>query len=443
MSASPPRLSRSVVPIPAPPVRIVHLGLGAFHRAHQAWYTAHAGDAAAWGIAAFTGRRPDVAAVLAEQDGLYTLIERGPLGDRDEVVGSVAAAIDGADTRRFVELLGRPTTAVVTLTVTEAGYRLDPAGIPDPDDAELAGDLAALRRAVRTAAALDGLAPATVIGRLLVGLEARRRAGAGPLAVVPCDNLPGNGAVVRRGVLRAAEEVGAELAASVAASVSFVSTSVDRITPRTTEADVAALSARARWVDRSPVVTEPFSDWVLSGEFPAGRPAWEDAGARFVDDIEPWERRKLWLLNGAHTLLALAGPPAGHSTVAAAIGDPVLRSAVERFWDEAGRHLPESSDPAAYRAALLQRFANARIEHGLAQIAEDSRRKVRLRIVPVAEAERTAARSAAGCAFVLAALLDAESRDLAPVPTSQLAELSPRLAADRPFVDLVASLRRR
>ncbi|HEV7623472.1 MAG TPA: mannitol dehydrogenase family protein [Amnibacterium sp.] len=420
-------------------MRIVHLGLGAFHRAHQAWYTAHAGDADAWGIAAFTGRRPDAAVALAEQDGLYTLVERGPERDRDEIVGSLVEAVDGADIARLVELFERPALAVVTLTVTEAGYRLRPDGTPDHADSRLAADLVALRGGGAT---LGSHAPSTALGRLLTGLEARRRAGGGPLAVVPCDNLPGNGPLVTRGVTAAAEAVGDGLASFVAESVRFVSTSVDRITPRATPGDVDAFNARAAWRDASPVFTEPFSDWVLSGEFPAGRPAWEDAGARFVDDIEPWERRKLWLLNGAHTLLAFAGPPREHATVAAAIADPDLRAAVDRFWGEAARHLPETLETDAYRDALLARFTNARIEHRLDQIAQDGTRKLGLRILPVAEAERAAGRAAPGCAFAVAAWLDAVAAPRADT-AALLAELSPALGGDADFVRLVRGLRRR
>jgi fructuronate reductase len=432
-----PRLSRTA---PGPPIRIVHLGLGAFHRAHQAWYTAHAHDAAEWGIAAFTGRRPDAAEVLAEQDGLYTLIERGPEGDRDEVVASLVEAVDGADTARVVELFRDPELAVVTLTVTEAGYRLDGDGRPDRADEELTADLAALRTAIRSGGPLEALAPTTTLGRLLTGLESRRLARGGPLAIVPCDNLPRNGPFVGRGVAAAAREVGDDLAGFVADSVAFVSTSVDRITPRVTEADVDAFNARAAWQDRAPVITEPFADWVLSGRFPAGRPAWEDAGARFVDDIEPWERRKLWLLNGAHTLLALAGPPLGHETVAAAIGDPALRAAVAAFWEEAVRHLPAALETTAYRDALLARFDNARIEHRLDQIAQDSERKLALRIVPVAEAELSAGRTASGCAFVLAAWLHSSRGAIAGDPPSRIAALSPVLGDDAGFVQQVTSL---
>ncbi|HEU0205169.1 MAG TPA: mannitol dehydrogenase family protein [Pseudolysinimonas sp.] len=417
-------------------MRIVHLGLGAFHRAHQAWYTAHAPDAADWGIAAFSGRSPAVAATLQAQDGLYTLVERGSDGDRDEIVESLVEAIDGSDLVRLRELFRSPSLAVVTLTITESGYRLTEDGTPDIHDVLLSADLDALSTGL--CADLSQLHPSTTVGRLLLGFEERRRSGGGPIAIVSCDNLPENGKMLERGALSAARLVGDDLADWIAERVSFVSTSVDRITPRTTPEDIAALNARSARFDAAPVFTEPFADWVLSGAFPAGRPAWHTVGARFVDDIEPWERRKLWLLNGAHTLLSFAGPLRGHETVAAAIADSFLQKAVVGFWAEASRHLPDGMDLTAYQTALLERFSNPRIEHRLAQIAQDGARKLRLRIVPVAEAELAAGSSAPSCAVAIAAwVVQAEP---SPEPlTRRLAELSHVLAADDGFLSEVRS----
>jgi fructuronate reductase len=435
-----PTLSRAALaeagtPCLPAPVRIVHFGLGAFHRAHQAWYTARAHDAADWGIAALTGRNPTAAEVLARQDGLYTLVERGPHGDRDQIVGSLVEAVDGADLGRLLALFRSERLAIVTFTVTEAGYRLRSDGSPDLEDAILAEDLRTLRAAFQTGDA-EGHLPASTLGRLLVGLEARRRSGGGPLALVSCDNLPDNGGHLERGTTAAAGLVSDRLADWIDGHVAFVSTSVDRITPRVTAHDVAELDATSRWRDEAPVFTEPFSDWVLSGTFPAGRPAWEDAGARFVDDIEPWERRKLWLLNGAHTLLSFAGPLLGHETVAQAIADPRLLDAVERFWDEAERHLPSELDLTAYRSALLERFANPRIEHRLDQIAQDGTRKLQLRIVPVAEAELEAGRTGAGCAAAVAAWC--RRPEAAEATTRErIGLLSPVLAGDAGFVAAV------
>jgi fructuronate reductase len=375
-------------------IRIVHIGLGAFSRAHQAWYTNVADEAGEWGIAAFTGRNATAADELAPQDGLFTLIERSAAGDSATIVSSIVDAVDGANLDRFVELLAATPTALVTLTVTEAGYRLTPNGEPNRDDAAVNHDIEWLRSSLGEAlpSTLDA-GPVTTLGRLVLGLHARRLAGAGTLAVVPCDNMPDNGPFVKSGILALAQLVNPDTAAWIADNVSFVSTSVDRITPKTTPADIDTAAALTGFADRAPVVTEPFRDWVLSGEFPAGRPAWEKAGARFVDEIEPFERRKLWLLNGAHSLLAYAGRLRGHETVASAIGDSVCRTWVNEYWDAASAHLGDGLDLDNYRAALIDRFENARIEHRLAQIGMEGVTKLRVRAAPIILAERDAGRS--------------------------------------------------
>ncbi|WP_026555437.1 mannitol dehydrogenase family protein [Arthrobacter sp. 35W] len=394
-------LNRSTFPArPAAPVRIVHLGLGAFHRAHQAWFTQQADPAGEWGIASFTGRRPDAAIALAAQDGLYTLIERSGDGDSFEVIQSIVEANDGADVARLCELLVAGSTAIVTLTITEAAYRLAADGTLDAAHPDVASDIELLRGVVA-----GGNAPATTpIGRLVQGLEARSRSGAGPIAVVSCDNLASNGEAARAAVLGLASIVDAALGAWIDANVSFVSSSIDRITPRTTEAEVDLVAGATGFADASPVVTEPFRDWILSGAFPAGRPAWEAAGAVLVEEIEPFENRKLWLLNGAHSLMAYAGQLRGHTTVAQALADPVCAGWVEEFWDEAEANLPAKGlNIPAYRAALLERFANARISHHLAQIAMDGSAKLRMRAVPVLKAERAQGRSGDAAARMIAA----------------------------------------
>ncbi|WP_285320547.1 mannitol dehydrogenase family protein [Pseudarthrobacter sp. lyk4-40-TYG-27] len=403
MNAALPALNRSLKPLPKPPVRIVHLGLGAFHRSHQAWYTQHAPDAAEWGIAAFTGRRPDAAAALSRQDCLYTLVERSARGDSFEVIGSIVEAVDGANTARLCELVAAKETAVVTLTITEAAYGLAADGTFDAGAPGTADDL----RALSAAASGEAGVPGTPLGRLVLALARRRASGAGPIAVVSCDNLSANGEVARRAVLGLASGWGSGLAGWIEANVSFVSTSVDRITPRTTEADIAEVEEQCGYSDNSPVVAEPFRNWVLSGDFPAGRPRWEEAGAVVVGDIEPYENRKLWLLNGSHSILAYAGQLRGHATVADALADPLCRKAVEDFWDEAARHLQgEGLDIPTYRRALLDRFGNARIAHRLAQIAADATTKLRMRAVPVMAAERADGRSGAGSALMIAAWID-------------------------------------
>jgi len=381
---------------PAAPVRIAHLGPGNFFRAHQAWYTEHAPDAAEWGIAAFAGRRGVVARDLAAQDGLYTLLVRAADGDRPEIVSAVSTVSAELDDWR--KCFARPELALVTTTVTEAGYRRAPDGGLDTGDPEVAADIAAL--AAHGADAEVVTAP----GKLALGLAVRRAHDRPGVAVVPCDNVPDNGAMVARVVGELAAAVDPDLAAWISEHVAFVTTMVDRITPHTTDDDRAAVRERLGVDDPVPVVTEPYVEWVLAGEFPQGRPRWEDVGARFVDDIVPWEHRKLWLLNGSHSLMAYAGTVRGHETVEQAIADPVVRGWVEQWWDDAARHLPlPAEEITAYRAALLERYANPRIRHLLRQIAADGSQKVPIRILPTVRADLADGRVPTGAARVLAA----------------------------------------
>lgn len=458
---SPPRSTRH-------PVRIVHLGVGAFHRAHQAWYTQRANDAhgandahrandGGWGIAAFTGRSAEAARVLAAQDAVYTLIERGPVADAATIVDALSTVADGGDARRWRAAVADPAVAVVTLTVTEAGYR--------PAEVARDADRAALR-------AGTGAAVGTAPGRLVDGLRARREAGAGGLAIVSCDNLPGNGAITRTAVLGLAREVDAGLAAWIDAEVSFVSSMVDRITPATTDADRVVAERLTGFADQAPVVTEPFSEWVLSGEFPAGRPGWEVAGAQFVDDVVPYEQRKLWLLNAGHSLLAYRGLLRGHDTVADAMADDAVTVELEQLWAEARTELPfDGATVDLFLAALRERFTNARIEHRLAQIAADGSQKLGPRVLdplrsrraagrPPGEAEvgvlaawavhvRAAARAADGPGaggapapvrdILGAALVErfGAAPDDVALAAAALATVAPDLAADAPIVALL------
>jgi len=381
-----------------PPVRVVHLGLGGFFRAHQAWYTGAADDADDWGIAAFTGRSRGLAEVLNRQQGLYTLVVRGPERDDMEVQRAVSQAHPGSDLPAWSEYLARPDVAVVTLTVTEAAYARRPEGTPDLDREDVRADIAAIRR---------GDPVATVPGRLVAGLAARRAADAGPLAVVSCDNVPGNGRLTADVVTALAEAAEPALAVWIRDHVSFVDTMVDRITPHTTDDDVHAVAERTGWHDEVPVVTEPFTEWVLSGAFPAGRPQWDTAGAAFVDDVHPYETRKLLLLNAAHSLLAYAGSERGHETIAEAMQDDECRRWLDQWWDEAVRYVPlPEQELADYRAALVERFTNPRIRHTLAQIAADGSQKLPIRLLPVLRGERESGRMPPGAVRILAAWID-------------------------------------
>ena len=413
----------------AAPIRLVHLGLGNFFRAHQAWYTDQAPDAADWGIAAFTGRSSDLADSLSAQDGLYTLITRAAEGDRFEVVSSLTRTHPGPDHDAWLGHLATPDVCAVTITVTEAGYLRAADGGLDSDRPEVRRDVEALRG--------DLTAPVhTAPARLVAGCAARRRADAGPLSLVSCDNLPGNGEALGRVVDDLAQMVDPALAEWMAGSVSFVTTMVDRITPRTTPDDRRAVADGTGHDDCCPVATEPFHEWVLSGAFPAGRPDWDGAGATITDDIEPYEHRKLWLLNGAHSLLAYAGSARGHQTVAEAVDDDACRSWMQQWWDEAARHLDlPAADVQAYRDALLDRFANPRMHHRLAQIAADGSQKLPVRILPVLRAERSAGRLPEGAARVLAAWVCHLRGAGAPVDDVRAEQVT--TLADGPLADAV------
>lgn len=398
---------------PAAPVRMMHLGMGNFFRAHQAWYTDRSPDAADWGIVAFAGRARGIADDLAEQGGLYTLITRGAEGDDFTVVGSLSAAHAGSDHQAWLDHWRLPDLALVTLTVTEAGYRRRADGGLDLEDPEVAADLAAI---VADHQAQVQTAPA----RLLTGLLARAAAGGGPVAIVSCDNLPDNGAAVSRVVGDLAAALGGPAPETVARMASFVTTMVDRITPRTTDDDRATVRASTGRDDRAPVVTEPFSEWVIAGDFPAGRPRWDVAGARIVDDLAPFEQRKLWLLNGGHSLLAYAAAALGHRTVAEAVADERCQGWLQQWWDEAAPYLTlPAADVAEYRQALVTRFANPRIRHLLAQIAADGSSKLPVRILPVLRQERAAGRLPAGAVRVLGAWVNHLRGNGIPVTDTQ------------------------
>ncbi len=381
---------------PAPPVRILHLGLGNFFRAHQAWYTDRCPDSDGWGYAAFAGRSSWLADALRAQDGLYTLVTRGATEDHFEVVGSLARPHRADEHEAWLSYWRSAAMVVVTSTITEAGYLHGPTGGIDTSSPAVRSDIEALRSgnptAVRTGPA-----------RMIAGLAARRAAEAGPVTVVPCDNLAANGAVMDEVLTGMAALVDPALASWMQDSVSYVTTVVDRITPGVSAEEAERLAGITGFADRCPVLTEPFSEWVMSGTFLGGRPSWESSGAIFTDDAEPYERRKLWLLNGAHSLMAYAGSMRGHTTVPEAIADPTCRAWIDDWWLEASRHIPLSDQQiAGYQAELLRRFANVRMADRLARIAQDGSHKIPVRVLPVLSEERASGRMPRGALRILA-----------------------------------------
>ena len=396
-------LSRQTNGRPKAPVRIVHLGIGNFTRAHQAWYTEHAADADQWGIAAFTGRSAAIAETLRPSEGLYQLCVATPEGDEVEVISVLSEVHAADDLDAWRGYFADPQLAIVTSTITEAGYLRNKDGDLDTANPQLQADIAALK-------ANPEAEVATGPAKFVAGLLARRSAAEQDashdwlLTFCPCDNIPENGEMVQRIISQAAEQVDPSLVGWLGEHVGFVTTMVDRITPRTTDEDRERVASETGITDPALVITEPFEEWVLSGEFKAGRPAWETEGARFVDDVVPHEARKLTLLNGSHSLMAYAGSIRGHETVYDAITDEVVLGWVDEFWDDAVKHLElPAQELADYREALLGRYRNPRIKHLLAQIAGDGSQKVLIRHVPTIRASLEQGEVAEGATRAVAA----------------------------------------
>jgi len=356
-------------------VGIVHLGLGAFHRAHQAIYTdSVVARDPQWGICGVSLKTPRASLALNAQGGLYTALEKDVSGARARIVGSLREALFlGSDRARVVARMAAPEVRVVTLTVTEKGYCHDPAtGKLNLEHPDIVHDVA------------HPDAAASAPGLLVAGLAARHAAGAGPLNIVCCDNLPHNGRVVESIVVAFAQARDPALADWIRGHVAFPSTMVDRIVPATTDADIADVARRIGLADVAPVVFEPFRQWVIEERFVASRPAWENDGAEFVTDVAPFETMKLRLLNGSHSTLAYLGFLAGHATIWQASSDPSLAPLVERQMKEEivpTLVAPPGTNLLAYCAELMRRFRNPALPHKTQQIAMDGSQKLPQRLL--------------------------------------------------------------
>jgi fructuronate reductase len=368
------------------PIGIVHLGLGAFHRAHQAIYTDSvlARDPR-WGICGVSLKTPRATTALVSQDGLYVALEKSEAGAHARVIGALREALFlGTERKRVLERIADRATQIVTLTVTEKGYCHDPAtGRLNLSHPDIVHDLA------------HPDAPVSTPGLLAAGLVARRDADAGPITVVCCDNLPHNGQTLQSIVAAYAEACDAALGRWIETNVAFPSTMVDRIVPATTESDVAEVARLLGVADAAPVVFEPFRQWVIEDRFAAARPPWEDDGAQLVADVAPFETMKLRLLNGSHSTLAYLGFLAGHEYIWQASVDRGLATLVERqMAEEIAPTLaaPPATDLGAYSRALMARFRNPALPHRTQQIAMDGSQKLPQRLLNTVR-DRIAARA--------------------------------------------------
>lgn len=355
-------------------VGIVHLGLGAFHKAHQAAYTdaALAASGGDWRILGVSLRSAEPAAQLGPQDGRYTLIERGAAGSKARVIGALAGAVCAAgDPGPVLAAMADPGCRIVSLTVTEKAYGLDRATAGcNPAHPAVKADLASPDR------------PQGVLGLIARALALRLAAGTAPFTVLCCDNLPDNGHLLRGAAIDFARRIDPALADHIARSVAFPSCMVDRITPAATEATRAEAARLTGYDDAAAIETEDFHQWVIEDTFPLGRPDWHLAGALFVPEVAPYEAMKLRMLNGSHSMLAYTGFHAGLPLVRDVMAHPALSALVRRHMEAAAATLPPLSgiDLATYANQLLDRFSNPAIAHATFQIAMDGTEKLPQRI---------------------------------------------------------------
>ncbi|NKB54231.1 MAG: mannitol dehydrogenase family protein [Rhizobiaceae bacterium] len=354
---------------------IVHLGPGAFHRAHQAAYTdaALAASGGDWRITAISLRSRQVADAMNAQNGLYTLIERGTIGAKARVIASIERVIVMADhAAQAMSALVDPATRIVSMTVTEKAYGIDRQNnCVDSDHPANAADLKSPSH------------PTGVIGLLVESLRQRRTAGSPAFTVLCCDNLPDNGVLVKAGVLDFARRIDPELADWIGDNATFPSTMVDRITPASSFETYSICQELTGQEDRACIETEEFSQWVIEDNFANGRPDWESAGALFVKDVAPFEKMKLRMLNGAHSMLAYCGYLADCTYVRDVMTHQHLPVLVARHMKAAAATLQPLGgiDYSDYGAQLVERFKNPALAHETYQIAMDGTEKLPQRLL--------------------------------------------------------------
>lgn len=360
---------------------IVHVGVGGFHRSHEAFYTdelLQSGDASIWGICGVGLRESDrrMATVLKEQDYLYTLIVKYPDGRREtRVIGSIVDFLMGCDDpAAVVNRLADAETKIVSLTITEGGYNVDPdTGEFDASNSDAQHDIE------------NPSTPKLVFGYLTAALRKRRQLGLPAFTVQSCDNIQHNGDLTRRMLLGFARLQDADLADWIDAEVRFPNAMVDRITPVTTEADIDYLRSEFSLIDHWPVPCEPFCQWVIEDAFSDGRPNWQDVGVQFVPDVAPYEKMKLRLLNAGHSVLGILGSIFGYQTIDECMRDDLFATYLRRFFDQEATPVLDAVpgiDLEEYKRALVERFGNPSIGDNLSRICLESSSKLPVFMIP-------------------------------------------------------------
>lgn len=395
-----PRLSRSASI--KPKVGIIHLGLGAFYRAHAAIYFAEtmvalSGEEGQWGIVGVSLKRPDQRDKLKPQDCVYTALELAPEGEvahHIEIVQDVLVAPENP--KAVIEAMANESVKIVTLTVTEKGYCHEPStGKLNSDHPDIKQDIT------------DALNPASALGFIVRALELRRLRGLRPFTVLTCDNLPQNGQVVRGVILELANLIDADLATWIEKECRFPSTMVDRIVPATKPQDIELCGKIIGKFDASPVMMEPFRQWVVEDNFVDGvRPDLASVGVELVENVTPYEDMKLRCLNGTHSSLAYLGYLGGHETISDTVGDPAYAAYVKSLWTNeiiAGLTPPTGVSLQKYADALFMRFKNPAIRHLTWQIAMDGSQKLPQRILTQIGEGLRAGRDMSGLTLAVAA----------------------------------------
>lgn len=410
-------------------IGIVHIGPGAFHRAHQAVYTENAmnrsgGD---WGICGVSLRSPRAQEVLSKQDYLYTLaILDAPV--RYQIIGALKEVlVAGAQNAAIFARLQADTTSIVTLTITEKGYCLGADGALDLQHPDISADLAKPQQ------------PRSAIGFLVEGLRRRRASGVAAYNVLSCDNVSGNGEKLRRAVLDYAQQVDPALANWIADNAAFPNSMVDSITPKTEDYTVARVAQAIGAQDNWPIQREAFTQWVIESNWSGPRPDWESVGVVFTRDVEGFEKAKLRLLNALHSTLAYCGSLAGFSTVYEAASDERLQrfiTALARSEIIGSFEPPQKLDVEQYSQAVIARFLNPEIQHQLAQIAWDGSQKVQMRLLPVIRDNLQRQRSTQGLCLALAGWFEficralRDGRDIVDPLASEFGAMAALRAAD-------------
>lgn len=399
LSTTAPAATKMILPTYNPAQHasgIVHIGIGAFHKAHQAVYTddvlnLYGGD---WRITAVSLRNPTARDQLAPQDGLYTAVEKSDNNIQYRVIGAVEKVLVAPENpAAVIAVLAQAATKIVSLTITEKGY-CQSRGALDLQHPDIIQDLKTPQH------------PITMPGFIVAACAQRKQQHAAGFTLISCDNLPHNGRITRAVVIEFAQQIDAELAQWISDNIAFCNTMVDRIVPATTPQDIIDTRLALGFEDTATVICEPFRQWVIEDNFCNGRPRWEDAGALIVKDVTPFETMKLRLLNGSHSALAYLGFLSGYQYIHQAIANPEFYSLIEKLMnDEISPTLavPMNYELESYKKTIRDRFANSKVPYKTTQVANDGSQKIPQRLLATASELIQQGRRPAIIALIIAA----------------------------------------